>query len=361
MEHLLAIVSKFDISGEISNISPLGTGLINDSYLVRTTENKTPDYVLQRINHAIFQNVDILQNNIHAVTKHIRKKLTEKGETDIDRKVLTFLPAEDGKLYYYTGNEYWRLMYYIPRSKTYETINPELSYQTGIAFGDFQSMLADIPDRLEETIPNFHNMEFRLKQFDEALEANSAGKLEEVKEIVEEIKQRAENMCKAERLFREGKLPKRICHCDTKVNNVLFNEDDTILCVIDLDTVMPSFIFSDYGDFLRTAANTGPEDDPNLDNINFNPDIFTAFTKGYLQSAKSFLTPVETENLPYAAMLFPYMQCVRFLTDYLNGDTYYKINYPEHNLIRTRAQLKLLQSVEANEELMKKVINEYLA
>ena len=181
-----------------------------------------------------------------------------------------------------------------------------------------------------------------------------------VPDYLDEIEKRADEMCKAERLYREGKLPKRVCHCDTKVNNMMFDEDGKVLCVIDLDTVMPSFIFSDYGDFLRTGANTGDEDDKDLERVNFNMEIFKAFTKGYLKGAKSFLTQIEIENLPYAAALFPYMQCVRFLADYINGDTYYKIKYPEHNLVRTKAQFKLLQSVEANTPEMIAFINECL-
>ena len=144
-------------------------------------------------------------------------------------------------------------------------------------------------------------------------------------------------------MYREGTLPKRICHCDTKVNNMMFDADGNVLCVIDLDTVMPSFVFSDFGDFLRTAANTAPEDEPDTDKIDFRMDIFKAFAKGYIESASVFLTPVERENLPYAACLFPYMQAVRFFADYINGDTYYKIKYPEHNLVRTRAQIKLFK------------------
>lgn len=247
-------------------------------------------------------------------------------------------------------------MVFIPRAKTYETVNPEYSGYAGQAFGNFQAMLADIPDQLGETIPDFHNMEFRLKQLHDAVAADAAGRVKEVQYYLDEIERRAEEMCKAERLYREGKLPKRVCHCDTKVNNMMFDEDGSVLCVIDLDTVMPSFIFSDYGDFLRSAANTGLEDDKNLDHVNFNMDIFKAFTKGYLESAKSFLLPIEIENLPYAAALFPYMQCVRFLADYINGDTYYKIQYPEHNLVRTKAQFKLLQSVEEHTPAMKEFI-----
>lgn len=357
MKDLLSIVSHFQMQGTVREIKPLGSGLINDTYKVTTVEADALDYVLQRINHAIFQNVEMLQSNIEAVTGHIRKKLEEKGEADVERKVLHFIPTAEGKTYWYDGENYWRIMTFIPRAKTYETVNPEYSYYAGTAFGNFQAMLADIPDTLGETIPDFHNMEFRLKQLRDAVAADAAGRVQEVRYFLDEIEKRADEMCKAERLFREGKLPKRVCHCDTKVNNMMFDEDGTVLCVIDLDTVMPSFIFSDYGDFLRSGANTGLEDDKNPDNVNFNMEIFQAFTKGYLESGKSFLLPIEIENLPYAAALFPYMQCVRFLADYINGDTYYKIQYPEHNLVRTKAQFKLLQSVEEHTPEMKKFID----
>lgn len=356
MNDLKSICSHFNIKGKVNSINPLGTGLINDTYKVTTVEDDAPDYVLQRINHAIFKNVDMLQANIEAVTKHIRQKLVEQGADDIDRKVLSFVETDNGKTYWFDGESYWRIMIFIPRAKTYETVNPEYSYYAGVAFGNFQAMLADIKEHLGETIPDFHNMEFRLKQLQEAIEKDAAHRVEGVTYYLDEISKRADEMCKAERLYREGKLPKRICHCDTKVNNMLFDENGKVLCVIDLDTVMPNFIFSDFGDFLRTAGNTAAEDEPDLERIHFNMDIFQAFAKGYLESAKSFLLPVEIENLPYAAALFPYMQCVRFLTDYINGDTYYKIKYPEHNLVRTKAQFKLLQSVEANQVEMQKIV-----
>ncbi|MGP1535854.1 phosphotransferase enzyme family protein [Bacteroides heparinolyticus] len=356
MKDLLSIVSHFQLKGTTGTVNPLGSGLINDTYKVTTVEADAPDYVLQRVNHAIFRDVDMLQGNIEAVTRHIRKKLEQQGEADIERKVLHFLPTDTGKTYWHDGENYWRMMVFIPRAKTYETVNPEYSYYAGSAFGHFQAMLADIPDTLGETIPDFHNMEFRLKQLREAVAVDAAGRVKEVRPLLDELEKRADEMCKAERLHREGRLPKRVCHCDTKVNNMMFDEDGTVLCVIDLDTVMPSFIFSDYGDFLRSAANTGLEDDPNLTNVNFNMDIFRAFTKGYLESARSFLLPIEIENLPYAAALFPYMQCVRFLADYINGDTYYKIRYPEHNLVRAKAQFKLLQSAEEHTPEMKSFI-----
>lgn len=357
MNNLKSIAHHFQLEGKVDDIVPFGKGLINDSFLIKTVEKDTPDYLLQKINHAVFQNVDLLQKNIVSVTNHIRKKLEARNEQDIDRKVLKFIQTADSRLYYFDGESYWRVMLFIPDSYTYETITPESSYHTGVAFGDFQSMLSDLPETLGETIPDFHNMEFRLKQLNEAVSLDKAGRLDEVRGLVDEMEKRADEMCKAERLHREGILPKRICHCDTKVNNILFDREGKILCVIDLDTVMPSFIFSDCGDFFRTAANRGEEDDKNLDNVSFDMDIFSSFTKGYLEKAKSFLLPVEIENIPYAACLFPYMQCVRFLADYLNGDTYYKIQYPGHNLVRSRAQFKLLESAESYIPQMKEVID----
>lgn len=360
-ELLNSVVKHFDLKGKVDSIKPLGNGLINDTYIVKT-EGDAPDYVLQRINHNIFTDVDTLMTNICEVTSHIRKKLEAAGEKDIDRKVLTFVPnTTDGKYYFFDGENYWRVMVFIPDAHTFEAVNPESSRNAGKAFGNFQAMLVDIDAELKESIPDFHNMEFRLKQLRDAVEADPEGRVAEVKPILDELEKRAHEMTKSERLYREGKLPKRICHCDTKVNNMMFDDNGDILCVIDLDTVMPSFIFSDYGDFLRTGANKLAEDDPDIDRVEFDMDIFRAFTEGYLSSAKSFLTPLEIENLPYAAALFPYMQAVRFLTDYINGDTYYKIKYPDHNLVRTRNQFKLLQSVEAHTPEMREFIAEKLA
>ncbi|MCI5815320.1 MAG: aminoglycoside phosphotransferase family protein [Prevotella sp.] len=355
-KELKGIVEKFNVEGTIASIRPLGNGLINDTYLV-VTAGENDDYVLQRINNSIFQDVDLLQHNVEAVTSHIRKKLIEAGEDDISRKVLHFVETGEGKTYYMDGaGRYWRVSVFIPRAKTFEAVTPEYSYYAGKAFGNFEAMLVDLPETLGETIPDFHNMELRMRQLRDAVAQDAKGRLSEVRDIVDELESHAHEMCKAERMGREGKLPKRVCHCDTKVNNMMFDEEGRVLCVIDLDTVMPSFVFSDYGDFLRTGANFVAEDDPEIGKVGFREDIFESFTKGYLESAKSFLTPVETENLPYAVALFPYMQCVRFLTDYINGDTYYKIKYPEHNLVRTRNQLALFRCVYAKQEEMARFI-----
>lgn len=363
MEQLLNIVQQFDIKGVVDEVKPLGNGLINDTYKVTTKEALTPDYVLQHINNDIFQDVDMLMDNILAVTAHIRKKLEANNTADIDRKVLSFIPNKNTQKYYYKAEDgkYWRIMYFIPDAITKEAVTPDSSYDVGIAFGNFQAMLADIPVELGETIPDFHNMEFRVKQLHDAIKDNLANRVDEVADILKEIEEDIPEMCKGEILHREGKLPKRICHCDTKVNNVMFDKDGNVLCVIDLDTVMPNFVFSDTGDFLRYAANTGKEDDENLDNVNFNMEIFKAFTKGYLKSGKSFLLPIEIENLPYAALRFPFMQTIRFLADYLNGDTYYKIKYPLHNLVRTKAQFKLYKSAKALIPEMQAFIKEELA
>lgn len=361
MKDLETIVAQFAIKGTVTGVKPLGDGLINDTYKVNTAEADMPDYVLQHINNAIFQNVEMLMDNIIAVTGHMRKKLEAAGEIDIDRKVLTFIPEkETGKYYYFNGETYWRIMIFIPDAITKTGVTAESSYEVGYTFGNFQALLADIPVELGETIPDFHNMEFRLKQLHDAVKENRVGRVSEVQYFLDEIEKRADEMCKGERLHREGKLPKRICHCDTKVDNMMFDKEGNVLCVIDLDTVMPNFIFSDFGDFLRSAANTSKEDEKDLKEVNFNIEIFKAFTKGYLKSAKVFLTPLEIENLPYATALFPYMQSVRFLTDYINGDTYYKIAYSEHNLVRTKAQFKLLQSIEAATPEMKEFIKECL-
>lgn len=341
-EELREIAGRFDIQAPIVSIKPLGNGLINDTFKITTA--KSHDYVLQRINNAVFTDVELLQDNIEAVTGHIRKKLEDAGEDDIDRKVLTFIKTKEGNTTWTNFNgTFWRVSIFISDAFTYETVNPEYSRIAGLSFGKFEAALTDLDKPLGETIPDFHNIELRVRQLKDAAASDAAGRLSdpEVRAILDELLANAGQMCKGERLHREGKLPKRICHCDTKVNNMLFDADGNVLCVIDLDTVMPSFVFSDYGDFLRTAANFVAEDDPAVEKVGFNMDIFKAFTEGYLEGAASFLTPVEKENLPYAACLFPYMQAVRFFADYLNGDTYYKIKYPQHNLVRTRNQVAL--------------------
>lgn len=357
MSNLNEIISFFPEVKDVKEITPLTAGLINQTYKVETADAKSCDYILQCINNQVFQDVDLLQHNIECVTRHIRKKLEEAHETEINRKVLRFVPAADGKTYHFDGEHYWRVSEFIPDSLTLDAVTPESSYLVGLKFGEFEAMLADIPEKLGETIPDFHNMEARLETFRETISKNPANRLVKAQWMVDELLARADKMCTAQRLYRKGKLPKRVTHCDTKVNNILFDEEDRPLCVIDLDTTMPGFVLSDFGDFIRTSANTGAEDDPDLDRIDVNMDIFRSFAKGYIESTAAFLTPIERQLLPYGALLLTYMQTVRFLTDYLDGDHYYKIKHPEHNWQRSEAQFRLLQRLEAKEQEM----NDYIA
>lgn len=354
------IMSHFGINVRECDITPTGNGHINDTFKVVARPGDNFNYVLQRINHNVFKNVDVLQRNIEIVTGHIRNKLLSRGETDINRKVIRLIKEKDsGKSFFFDGENYWRVMVFIDDAVSRESITPENAFYAGEAFGEFQDILSDLHQSIEESIPDFHNMELRLRQFKESIEEDKAGRKREVACLIEELLKREDYACLAERLYQEGKLPKRVCHCDTKIDNILFDEKGDVLCVIDLDTVMPSFVFSDYGDFLRTAANKGKEDDKDLDHVEFDMEIFRSFTKGYLKRAKRFLVDEEIENLPYAAERFAYMQSIRFLTDYLNGDVYYKTAYPEHNLVRTRAQFKLLQSIESHLPEMNIFIREY--
>lgn len=355
------IVSQFKIEGKIKDILPIGNGLINETLRVSTIAADTPDYILQRINNNVFPDVNLLQHNIEAVTGHIRNKLKELDEEDINRKCLHFIESVGGKTYYQDANgNYWRMSVFIPDSFTKEEVSPESVFCCGETFGNFEKILLDLDEPLGEVIPNFHNMEFRLRQLHDAVVADKMGRVASVRDILSEIERNADEMCLAEKLYRDKVLPKRICHCDTKVNNMLFDSDGKVLCVIDLDTVMPSFIFSDYGDFLRTGANYVAEDSDDYQAVGLKEDIFCAFTEGYLSTAGSFLTAIEISHLPYAVALFPFMQCVRFLTDYINGDVYFKTKYAEHNYVRSRNQLLLYRDVRRHDQMMNEFIKKIL-
>ncbi|MDR1758483.1 MAG: aminoglycoside phosphotransferase family protein [Bacteroidales bacterium] len=357
----IEIFSRFQVEYTVRELQPLGNGHINDTYLA-IDEGGISRYVLQKINRHVFKDVDILQNNILTVTSHIKRKMEIKGQTHFFRETLTFLPAADGKYYYYDGENYWRVCLYIAGSKTHEDISPDLAYSAGKAFGKFQSLLSDIPEgAIRETIPHFHDMEFRLQQLDNAIEKDAVKRLFPIKTMVKDIRERAQTLCLQTTLYREGKLKKRVNHCDTKVNNILFDNENKVLCVIDLDTVMPGFVLSDIGDFIRTACNTATEDEKNIEKIGVNMDIFKAYTRGYIETARDFLTPLEIKLLPYGGRLMTGMQTVRFLTDYLDGDTYYKIHFPEHNLQRTCAQYQLWQKLDAVSIDMDKFMEQFLS
>lgn len=353
------ITNQFSLKGSVQSVKPFGTGLINTTYKVKTQEEDAPNYLLQIINHHIFQNVPELTRNIKRVTSHIRKKLEEQNVEDIDRRVLVPIDTIDGKGYFKDeeGN-YWRMFLFIEDARSYDQLtNRKQAEAGGRAFGQFQKLVSDLPgDPLYPVIPGFHDTEMRINNFKKRVNEDPVGRLKEVGEEVDFLMERSEEYKKVVQMGREGKIPERIVHQDTKFNNVLLDENDEVLCVIDLDTVMPGYVCYDIGDAIRNGANTGKEDDPNLDNVSINMDLYEGFIKGFLQETKEILTPVEKDTLAFGAKLLTYEQAVRFLDDYIDGDKYYKTESPDHNLIRARAQIKLLKSMEENWANMQQIV-----
>jgi Ser/Thr protein kinase RdoA (MazF antagonist) len=353
------LVSKFDIKLTIKEIAPFGTGHINDTYLVKTSPAEAPDYMLQRKNHKIFKDVPGMMNNIVITTNHIRNKLIAAGEKAVDRKVMTYFPAKDGRMFVNddSGN-YWTLFLFIAECRVVESIQkPEQAFSAARAFGHFQQQLADLPgEKLIETIPNFHNGISRLFDFQLSILKDVAGRVNDNQLLINKIIDRSAEMTSLQRGLDDHTLPLRITHNDTKINNILFDQDYNTLCIIDLDTVMPGSALYDFGDAIRTLGNTAPEDEPNLANIAFNREIYEAFAQGYLSEAKAFLTPMEIDHLAFSCRYMAWEQAMRFFTDYLNGDVYYKTDYQGHNLIRTKAQVRYLEVLEENKEVMESIV-----
>ncbi|NPA36347.1 MAG: aminoglycoside phosphotransferase family protein [Chlorobi bacterium] len=362
-ENIKKIVEQFKTEGTFDNAKVFGDGLINTTYRVETKEEDAPNYLLQIINHHIFKNVPELTKNIKRVTDHIRSKLEKVPGADLKRQVMTPIDTIDGKGYVYEEAEdrYWRMFLFIEGARSYNQLSNEQQAITGgKAFGQFQKMLSDLPgEPLYPVLPDFHNTEMRIENFKKRVADDPVGRLKEVQEEVDFLMERSEEYKKIVKMGREGIIPERIVHQDTKFNNVLLDENDEILCVIDLDTVMPGYVCYDIGDAIRNGANTSKEDDPNLDNININMDLYRGFIKGYLSEAIDFLTEAEIETLAFGAKLLTYEQAVRFLDDYIDGDNYYRIEYPEHNLVRTRAQIKLLKSMEEKYDEMENIVKKY--
>jgi len=359
MNNLQPITRHFATQGTILSSFPYGSGHINDTYKVETAEANCHNYILQRINHKIFKNVPGLMDNIDRVTRHIRMKLEAIPGSDPNRQVLNLVYTLDNKSFYQDpdGN-YWRMYIFIEDNRSYDIVDtPEKAFEGGRMFGKFQSMIADLPGGpLFETIPNFHNIEMRLQTLRDTLAKDPVERGQKVKNEVEFVLARAEEMGTILRLGQQGLIPPRITHNDTKFNNVLLDKNDQGLCVIDLDTVMPGYVHYDFGDSIRTSTNTGAEDDPDLSKVEMDIRLFEAYTRGFLQETRSTLTPTELEYLPLAGKLFPYIIGVRFLTDYIDGDNYFKIKHEHHNLQRARAQFKLLESMEGQFEEMKEVV-----
>ena len=355
-DNLLYIASAFAFEGDISSIEPLGEGFINDTFIV-TTKGDTPNYILQRKNHVVFPDVPAMMANIKAVTEHLKAKVD-----DPMRETLTIVPAKDGKLYVKDGENYWAACLYIADTITYNRADStKLAYQGGVGIGRFQTLLADFKQPLHETIKGFHNIRWRFQQWDEAIAKDGAGRVTELKDEIGWIEQRREQMLAFWARVESGEIPTRVTHNDTKISNILFDKStDNILCVIDLDTVMNSTSLNDFGDAIRSYTNTGAEDDPSLDNVEMSLEMFRAYAEGYLSERRNSMTQSEKEWLAFAALYITFEQVLRFLMDYIDGDKYYKISYADHNLVRTRAQYKLLQSMERQYDQMCLIIKSLL-
>ena len=264
------------------------------------------------------------------------------------RRILKFFKTNTGASYY-RGNEgnYWNLMQFIDKSVTHMTVpNKDVAYEGGRLLGQFLTLTNDFDaSTLTEVIPNFHDMSFRYSEFDEALKIVSDERRERAKPYIDLVQNAKDEMHILGRLKESGEIKMRVTHNDTKISNVLFNKKEKGLCLIDLDTVMPGIVHYDFGDAIRTSCNTAAEDETNLDLVEFNLDYYNAFTKGFLKKMKKFLTPLEIEYLPLGAKTMIFIIGLRFLTDYLKGDIYFKVKYPEHNLDRAKNQFKLMQSL----------------
>ena len=355
---LLHITSQFEIEDNIVSINALGEGFINDTYIVKT-EGNAPDYILQRKNHVIFPDVPAMMNNIALVTSHLKNKVLAVGG-DPMREVLTPIPAKNGLLYYKDdkGN-FWAVCLFIENSVTLDKADtPKLAYKGGEGIGKFQTQLADFDKPLAETIKGFHNIRWRFTQWDETLTKDAAGRKTSLAREIDWIESRRKQMLDFWELVENRTIPMRVTHNDTKISNILFDEKGDVLCVIDLDTVMNSTSLNDFGDAIRSYTNTGAEDDRNLENVTMSLDMFRGYAEGYLSQRKDTLSKIELEYLAFSAKYITYEQVLRFLMDYIDGDKYYKIHYPEHNLIRTHAQYKLLQSIENQYDKMQRVISE---
>ncbi len=355
---LNGIALNFQIEGQVEKVAPLGEGFINDTFIIKT-QGDSPNYILQRKNKNIFSPIPAMMDNIQKVCLHIKKKVEKAGGNPL-REAMTIIPAKDGKLYFLDEeDEYWAACLFIEDTIAYDAAEtPQLAYSGGKGIGKFQSLVADLKEPLTNILPGFHDIRFRFKQWDEVLTKDPVGRKAEVAEEISWIEDRRDEMLKFWEMVEEGIIPTRISHNDTKINNILFDKKGDVLCVIDLDTVLSSNVLNDFGDAMRFYTNTGLEDDENLDNVSMDMNIFKAFAKGYLEETNSFLTDKEKEYLAFSARYITYEQVLRFLMDYIDGDNYYKVKSADHNLIRTRAQYKLLQSMEDQYVEMTNTINE---
>ena len=352
LEQATEILSNFDIVPQ--KISPTGNGHINDTYLVETSG---PSYILQKVNTSIFTNAEGLMDNIVAVTSHIQKVFAKTGETN--KKTLEFFKTKAGSFLWYCGNQAFRVCKFIDGHSIDCAEKPTQLYEAGRAFGNFQSMLADFDaGTLFEVIPQFHDTANRYKNFENAIRSASSERLADAKAEIEYALAQKEKTAIVVDGIASGEIPLRVTHNDTKINNILFDTNGSCIAVIDLDTVMPGSMLYDFGDAMRSGGTTADEDEVDLSKVHFNLENFEQYVRGYLEEFPS-LTPREIELLPFSAFLLTYECGIRFLTDYLMNDVYFKIAYPTHNLVRAKNQFALARDIESKFDDMAKIVAKY--
>jgi hypothetical protein len=353
--NLKEVSGNFNIAGDLVSASPYGSGHINDTFAATFSQGgANVRYIIQRINHNIFKTPVSLMDNIDRVTSHIHGKLSSSG--DASRRALSVIKSVNNLPYYLDrdGN-YWRTYIFVENAKTYDIIEtPEQAFQAAKAFGEFQRHLVDLPGkRLSETIPDFHNTPKRFEAFEKALAADSCNRAKSAKAEIEFALNHKNVSTLLLQLSKEGKIPERITHNDTKLNNVLLDDKTgEAVCVIDLDTVMPGLALYDFGDLVRTSTSPAAEDEKDLDKVKMQMHMYKALVEGYMSTAKGFLTKTEIAHLAFSGKLITLEIGLRFLTDYLSGDTYFKTHRDGHNLDRCRTQFKLVSLIEEQEEKM---------
>jgi hypothetical protein len=358
---LKQIFSRFQIDGEFLEAAPYGSGHINDTFSVDCRQgDETVRYVFQRINHNIFKNPPELMSNVARVTRHIRSKLESCGTKEIERKVLTLIPTVEGGDYYKDGDgNYWRAYVFIRGARTYDVLKTlDQAHEAAKAFGNFQNMLSDFPQPpLFETIPDFHNGLKRFETFQKVLKADVCNRAKDAKEEIEYLLANSWILEVFPKLVEQGVLPIRITHNDTKINNVMIDDKTNEgICVIDLDTVMPGLALYDFGDIVRTTASNSEEDEIDLSKVKAEVPRFKAIVKGYLEGAGGFLKQAEIDQLVHAGKFITFVIGTRFLTDYLDGDNYFKVHREGHNLHRCRTQFKLVRSLTEQEEELNQLV-----
>lgn len=361
MDKVNNFLNRFNFKGDFVSIEPFGSGHINSTYIAEfVDEGNTKHYIIQKVNTNVFKNIDELMENVFSVTSFLRKKIAENNG-DISRETLHFIKTDEGDLYFRdTDGSCYRAYRFVDNSKCYDSVDSAEKFEkSGVAFGRFQRYLSDFPAAtLNETVSNFHNTIWRFEnEFLPAVNENKSGRLDSCKTEVDFVMHRADECSRLVNLIDDGKLPLRVTHNDTKLNNVLFdNDSNEAICVIDLDTVMPGLALYDFGDSIRFGANTCAEDEPDTDKVKINLEYFKAYAKGFLSEAGDSLTQCEKDNLAFSAKLMTFECGMRFLTDYLNGDTYFKTAYPNHNLVRAKNQFALVADMEKHMDEMEDII-----